>query len=629
MDRARLDSWCERGILGLVLAILVFGPLATGAARPQDLLVIQALTLGVMLLWGLRFWIHPPHRLLWPPVCWGVVLFVGYAIGRYLTADIEYYARQEMIRVLIYASLFFAILNNLHRQESTQIIALTLLGLGTLISFYAVYQFLADSDRVWTFVRPALYRHRGSGTYICPNHLAGFLEMLLPLAVTYTLTGRFSYLTKVLLSYASLAILVGIVVSVSRGGWIATTFSLILLSGWLVKQRDFRMQSVILLGVLATAAVLLVLVVQRYPKRFKGMVSAGQVTDIRFQLWGPALKMWQDHLWWGAGPAHFNARFPQYRPVNWEVQNVRPDRVHNDYLNTLADWGLAGAVLVSGAWGLFYWGVFRSWRHVQRAPNDLATKRTNKSAFVLGASLGLVAILIHSFVDYNMHVPANAILAVSLMALVTGYFRFASESYWISLRGPLKWLASLILAGGICYLGRQLWQGGNEQRWLGRAEAIARKEIYSAEHLGALKKAYAIECMNPDTAYGVGETLYMQSSQGKAGYEDLAKDAMKWLERSMAMNPYWPNSYFRYGMCLDWIGRHAEAEAYFQRAADYDPYSFLTAAHLGWHYFQVEDYERARLWFEKSRRLSWNDNPMAYSYLRLVDEKLKHRTGLK
>ena len=109
--------------------------------------------------------------------------------------------------------------------------------------------------------------------------------------------------------------------------------------------------------------------------------------------------------------------------------------------------------------------------------------------------------------------------------------------------------------------------------------------------------------------------------------QELAKEAMKWLERSTELNPYWPNSYFRFGMCLDWIGQHAEAGAYFQRACDLDPYGFLTAAHMGWHYFQMEDYARARLWFEKSGRLSWNDNPMAFSYLKLVDQKLKPGTG--
>ena len=151
MNREALDRWCERGILALVLAILVFGPLAMGAVRPLPFLIIQGLTLGVMLLWGARFWLNPRPQLLWPPICWAVVAFTVYAIVRYLTADIEYVARQELIRILVYAFLFFAILNNLHRQESTQIISCTLVFLAMAISFYAIYQFLTHSNWVWHF----------------------------------------------------------------------------------------------------------------------------------------------------------------------------------------------------------------------------------------------------------------------------------------------------------------------------------------------------------------------------------------------------------------------------------------------------------------------------------------------
>ena len=118
MNRETLDRWCERGILGLVLAILVLGPLATGAVRPLEFLIIQGLTLGVLVLWGARLWLSPRPQLLWPPICWAVAAFTILAIGRYLTADIEYVARQELIHILVYAFLFFAVLNNLYRQES-------------------------------------------------------------------------------------------------------------------------------------------------------------------------------------------------------------------------------------------------------------------------------------------------------------------------------------------------------------------------------------------------------------------------------------------------------------------------------------------------------------------------------
>src|SRR4051812_29291929 len=105
MDREELDRWCERGILGLVLAILVFGPLATGAVRSLEFLIIQGLTLGVMLLWGMRLWINSRPQFLWPPICWAVVAFSIYAIARYFGDNVEYIARLEIIRILVYAFL--------------------------------------------------------------------------------------------------------------------------------------------------------------------------------------------------------------------------------------------------------------------------------------------------------------------------------------------------------------------------------------------------------------------------------------------------------------------------------------------------------------------------------------------
>ena len=117
---------------------------------------------------------------------------------------------------------------------------------------------------------------------------------------------------------------------------------------------------------------------------------------------------------WGVGPGHYDYRFRQYRP---EQVQVRPVYAHNDFLNTLADWGVAGTALVAAAWVFLYSGVWRTWRFVRASASDLGEKPSNKFAFVLGAALGLIALFCHSVVDFNMHIPANAILAIALMAL--------------------------------------------------------------------------------------------------------------------------------------------------------------------------------------------------------------------
>ena len=82
MNRKLAEHWCERGILFLTLAILVFGPLVTGAVRMLEFTIIQTLTVGVLVLWVARVWLDRRLELLWPPICWAVVAFAGYAVAR-------------------------------------------------------------------------------------------------------------------------------------------------------------------------------------------------------------------------------------------------------------------------------------------------------------------------------------------------------------------------------------------------------------------------------------------------------------------------------------------------------------------------------------------------------------------
>jgi O-antigen ligase len=621
MNREALDRWCERGILALVLVILVLGPLATGAVRPLPFLIIQGLTLGVLVLWGARLWLDPRPRFLWPPICWAVVAFTLYAVGRYLTADIEYVARQELIHILIYAFLFLAVLNNLYRQETTQVIVCTLVFLAMATSFYAIYQFLTHSTRVWNYrVRADL---GASGTFISRNHLGGFLEMLLPLGLAYTLTSRLKPVVKVFLGYASLVILAGIAVTVSRGAYASTALALILFFSVLLFQRKYRLPSLVLLvTLLAAGAYFLPRSFPVQARLTQSFQAAARIeNDTRFLLWRAAAQVWHENVWWGVGPAHYDYRFRQFRPA--ELQ-MRPGWAHNDYLNALAEWGVVGTGLVASAWVLLGLGVLKTWSFVRGSQRDLGAERgSNKFAFVIGASIGLAAILAHSVVDFNMHIPANAILAIALMALLSSYLRFATERYWVTGRIWGKLVASVVLLAGVVYLGDQGWHHATEYVWLKRAAAAP---SFSPAQVAFLQKAFAADPMNADTACAIGEAYRVQSSEGGENYPQLAEQAIQWFDRSIKLNPWGGytrlSSWAGYGWCLDWLGRSDESGKYFQRADELDPNNYFIADHIGLHYVQLGDFAAARSWFERSLHLQGQNNPIARNYLPIVNNRM-------
>ncbi len=625
MDREAWDNYLEKGILGLVLGILVLGPLCFGAVHAIPFAGIQALTALVLVLWGARLWIDPKPRLLFPPVCWGVVAFVIYAGYRYATADIEYVARLECIRVLIYASLFFAVLNNLHRQEHAKVIVYSMIFLAMCLAAVGVYQFAANSNRVWHLTTP--YAHRGTGTYINANHFGGFLELILPLGLAHAMLARAKIVPRLLFGYASLVILAGIAVTVSRGAWLSTAIALTLLSVVLMSYRHYRIPIIVALLLTLGAGGIFVKNSVSAQLRLRQLVSGDKEQEVddslRFTLWQPAIEIWKEDPWLGAGPAHFDHRFRAYRPLTVQKQ---PHRVHNDYLNTLVDWGIIGFALVGACWALLAWGLARTWSFVRGSYSELGERKgSNKFAVVLGTSLGLLAILIHSVVDFNMHIPANAILVVVWMALLASHIRFATERFWHSPGIVGRCLTTLLMASTCFVLIFTGWKRVWEERWTARAKAA---ELYSAQQIDYLRRAHAVEPRNSATTYAIGEALRFRSQNDTGDYRVTGEEALKWYGLGIQLNPWDGYNFLRYGMSLAWLGRAEESWVYLNKAEALDPQGYYMLSQIGISYIQAEKYAAARQWLLRSVKLRWGDNAIAHQYLGICEARMQEEAAL-
>ena len=611
-DREALDTFCERGILGTVLAILVWGPLATGATETSQFLVL--LGLGVVLIgfWLVRIWSREQYRFLFPPFGWAVLAFSGYAIWRYSWADSEFDARLEILQIILYAILFFAVLDNLTRQESIQILLFTLIGLAMVLSFYAAFQYLTDSQQVLWFDKPKSYRGRGSGTYICPNHLAGLLEMILPIALAYVMSGRYKPLTKIGIGYAALAILAGIAVTVSRGGYLATAASLLVFFVILLWNRDFRIPALALLVVLIASAALL------GPRSWqvqKHLTGTGTITA-RQIYWDSAIKMWKENFWFGVGPQHYDWRFRAWRHP--ELQR-RPVYVHNDYLNTLAEYGTTGGIIAGSGLLLLAWGVLRSWKFVRRS-NEIATKSSNRSAVVIGCSIGLLAIAIHSLYDFNMHIPGNAAVAVTLMAILSSHLRFATERFWFNPGIIGRVLGTLLLAAVGAFLVWQLSRLVPQTYLMRKYFALSTFE----ERYDLLKRAHAYEPKNDIVTLATGELLRKTGWEGENGGEELVRAAIPWFERGIKLNRWSPYNYINLGMCYHWLKEPEKATENFEQARKMDPKGAYVLSMFGWHRLQLGELEGARDYFRESVNYLHHvgENDFAKSYLEIVERRI-------
>jgi O-antigen ligase len=627
--RRNFDWWCERGIIALVVAALVFAPLAFGAVYTWAFLVLQVLAMGVTVLWLGRLWAGHTPKVLWPPLAWAVVAFLLYAAVRYFTSDIEYIARLELLRMLLYGFLLLAVLSNVYDQDASETVVYALTAVAALAASYAVAQFFRHSNQVWNLSAP--YPGRGTGTYINPDHLAGFLELVLPLPLALLLAGRISVVTRIILGYATLTILGGLVVTFSRGGWVAAAVGLMVLLGFLLCHRNHRVTAIIVLVVLVGGGAVFTKYYLSnsvtFTRRMQAADRSNQVVEItdassRLETWAGAVRMWRDHPWWGVGPGQFDYRFRQYRP---EALQTRPDHVHDDYLELLAEMGLVGAAIVVVGAGLFIFGLKQTWPHVRRAENDFGSGMSTRYALFLGAISGLSALAVHSLVDFNLHIPANALAGTVVLGMLASNLRFATKRHWVRARLPLQCLATAVLGGFIAYFGFQTWGRAGEMVWTDRAEILP---PFSNEQVAALEKAQAYEPRNFLTAYNIGECYRTRSWEAGDDYAELANKALKYYDYAASLDPYLELCPLRSGMCLDWLGHHAESEKYYSQAETLDPNGNWVVANIGWHYLQIGDYSAARQWFIRAVQLSNRKNETALvSEEKICEPKLMDRAS--
>jgi O-antigen ligase len=125
----------------------------------------------------------------------------------------------------------------------------------------------------------------------------------------------------------------------------------------------------------------------------------------RRTVWGGIVKMIADHPLMGTGPGTFALIFTQYQPPG----QLPPYKMaHNDYLHFVSEAGLFLIPVI--IWMII--ALFKKGFKKLKNPSRLVRGIT------LGALSGITAILIHSIPDFNLHIPANAILFTILAALI-------------------------------------------------------------------------------------------------------------------------------------------------------------------------------------------------------------------
>ena len=263
------------------------------------------------------------------------------------------------------------------------------------------------------------------GAFVNRNHLAGYTEMGLALGVglliadlnTRARSGlrqRLRGLLALLLSPKTpLRILIAVMVVTlvltrSRMGNIAFLASLVV-AGLiaLASARGLRKSLLLLLSSLVLLDTLILGAWFGIDQVGERIANTAFGQEYRDEVYVYALRYWGDYWWTGSGGGSFYGGFPHYRELD-----VRAfyDYAHNDYLQFAAETGMVGIALLGAIVGLSLGAaVLAQYRRRDPLMKGIAC----------GSLMGIVALLIHSMVDFNLQIPANAMTFVLLLALAS------------------------------------------------------------------------------------------------------------------------------------------------------------------------------------------------------------------
>jgi O-antigen ligase len=328
---------------------------------------------------------------------------------------------------LLSAFLFFFLLRNISKsRKSIKLLVGIMVGLAIVEAIYGLIQALVPSLGVlWVdYIQAGLGNSRG--TFINRNHFAGFIEMVWPLALGLSLAmgfrGKEVNLKKllasdrlnkqILLVLGMVIMLLALLLSKSRAGIMGAIigfFTFILLSRSSEKQlsRGFWVMSGVVIGLIILYGIKIGFdpIIERF-LRVGEQFGEG---DNRLDIWRDSLVIVKDHPL-GIGLGNFKNVYPVYNVSR--ISDTRFLYAHNDYLHLLVEAGIPGFLaLVSG----FFIFLVKSIKKVKQMKPHHDPLRF---FLAVGALSGLVSLAFHSFFDFNLHMPANLIYFVTLIAIV-------------------------------------------------------------------------------------------------------------------------------------------------------------------------------------------------------------------
>ena len=392
-----------------ICVLVAFAVLAHGAVEPWSEALLEVGTATLFAMCGILALRQRQVEIRWTWLYLPLLALGAFALLQQVSglSAYPYATKIELLKWGAYLLLFFLTVESFRTAEELKRLGWFLVSLGFFVSLLAIVQHFTFNGKLYWF-RVLQQGGVPFGPFVNRNHFAGFVELIAPLGLAMLFCGAVRRDKLPLLTLLAIVPISALVLSASRGGIISFLFEAALL-GFLVRvPKRGKRQLVQVVGLALVAGVLAAWLgvgwtVQRFENSTPGEVSQ----DRRISMFKDTWQIFLHHRWTGTGLGTLETVYPRYESY---YDGLVVDHAHSDYLELLADTGVVGGVCMLGFIALLF----------QRGLSNLRSAKNPVSrSFYAGALVACAGLLLHSLVDFNMHIPSNALLFLLLAGLAT------------------------------------------------------------------------------------------------------------------------------------------------------------------------------------------------------------------
>lgn len=391
-------------------AIVVFAIGLHGGVEDWARAVLETSAGFLFVLWAARAYVTHEERVLISPILPPLVALILIVLTQILfrTTASAYKTRIELQLLLAMILLLFVATQVFRTADDWRFFVWFMMSFGFVVAIFGILQHLTFNGKLYWF-REMRYGGIPFGPYVNRNHFAGFADLVIPVALVPLVLGKVRRERWFVVGLLALFPLGALFLSASRGGIISFAAELGVLA-LLVILRRAGGKHVLGGAVVLLLAVMLVswLGARQILERFSSLqsleVTSGKRASMRADTW----HIFRDHPWTGTGLGTLQMVFPPYETL-YDARVV--NHAHNDYLEALAETGIAGGACCAWFLGALF---FHSLRRL------LLQDKSFSAALHLSGLVACAGFLVHSLVDFNLHIPGNALLFFLMAHLATG-----------------------------------------------------------------------------------------------------------------------------------------------------------------------------------------------------------------